>query len=165
MIRVSARIPMVGLPEMRRGSFTLVTRPSTMAPAGIRVLPFSTTACVSCPRKGSPALLLKVASVVSSLTINAVPAGTGELVCAAAIAASNTRQTSTVHFFITPPRVFQPFNLPIVALTLDQPDGEDNSSRALGTTEDKGCAKCNRAGPEGKQACGRSNMAAIFHPL
>ena len=28
---------MVGLPEMRRGSLTLVTRPSTVAPTGIKV--------------------------------------------------------------------------------------------------------------------------------
>jgi len=44
--------------------------------------------------------LLKVARVVSSLTIRAVPAGTGELVCAAAIAATSKRQGRTIHFFI-----------------------------------------------------------------
>jgi hypothetical protein len=42
-IKASGKIPMVGLPVMRRGSRTLVTRPSTIVPAGINVLLFSTT--------------------------------------------------------------------------------------------------------------------------
>src|SRR5271166_2785013 len=67
---------MVGRPEMRRGSLTLVTRPSTIAPAGTSVWPFTITGCARLARKGSPALLLKLASVVSSRTINAVPEGT-----------------------------------------------------------------------------------------
>src|ERR1700719_1870855 len=78
----SGRIPMVGLPEMRRGSLTLVTRPSTVAPTGISVLPLTTTACVTFAWKGSPTRLLKVARVVSRRTMRAVPAGTGALVCA-----------------------------------------------------------------------------------
>jgi hypothetical protein len=69
--------------------------------------------------------------VVSSRAIRAVPAGTGELVCAAAIVlmqehASNRMQGRTVHFFMTPPQMLQPQNLPLVALTLDQTDGRDN---------------------------------------
>src|ERR1700683_2748014 len=68
---------MVGLPEMRRGSLTLVTRPSTVDPAGINVAPFTMTGWLTFPWKGSPTRLLKVARVVSSRTIRAVPAGTG----------------------------------------------------------------------------------------
>src|SRR6478609_246766 len=98
MITASGMIPMVGLPEMRRGSLTFVTRPSTLAPTGIKVWPFTTTGCVMLARKGSPGLLLNVASVVSSRTINAVPAGTGAFVCAASMVASN------VHFFMGPPK-------------------------------------------------------------
>ena len=56
MMTASGRMPIVGLPEMRRGSLTLVTRPSTVAPAGISVCPLSTTGWVRRPRKGSPTL-------------------------------------------------------------------------------------------------------------
>src|SRR5579864_2011687 len=68
---------MVGLPEIRRGSLILVTRPSTVDPIGIRVVPLTTTGWVIFAWKGSPTRLLKVARVVSSRTIRAVPAGTG----------------------------------------------------------------------------------------
>src|SRR4051794_12726054 len=95
----SGRMPRVGFPEMRRGSLTLVTRPSTMAPAGITVLPSTTTGCVMRARKGSPTLLLKVARVVSSLTIRAVPAGTGAGVWATSVAASNA-QGNSIHVFM-----------------------------------------------------------------
>src|ERR1044071_2492258 len=104
MITASGMIPIVGLPEMRRGSLTFVTRPSTLAPAGIKVCPFTTTGCVTLARKGSPALLLNVASVVSSRTINAVPAGTGPFVCAANTVASNV-QGNNIHFFMGPPKL------------------------------------------------------------
>src|SRR6478752_6595674 len=103
MITASGMIPMVGLPEMRRGSLTFVTRPSTLAPTGIKVCPFTTTGCVMLARKGSPALLLNVASVVSSRTINAVPAGTGAFVCAASMVASSV-QGNNIHFFMGPPK-------------------------------------------------------------
>src|SRR6266498_1273129 len=92
-------MPMVGRPEIRRGSLTFVTRPSIVAPAGITILPFSVIGWVTLPWNGSPALLLNVASVVSSLTIRAVPAGTGALVWAASMVASNV-QGNSIHFFI-----------------------------------------------------------------
>ena len=104
MITASGRIPIVGLPEMRRGSLTLVTRPSTVAPAGINVWPFTSTGCVMLPRKGSPGRLLKVASVVSRRTIRAVPAGTGVFVWAASTVASRV-QGNNIHFFMGPPKL------------------------------------------------------------
>jgi len=51
-------------------------------------------------------LLLKVARVVSSFTISAVPAGTGDPLCATEIDASSKLQGRTIHFFITPPQAF-----------------------------------------------------------
>jgi len=39
---------------------------------------------------------------------------------------------------MTPPKVFQPLNIPIVALTLDHADGRDNMRPDRGTSEDKG---------------------------
>src|SRR5277367_5351267 len=48
----SGRSVMLGFPEMRRGSLTLVTRPSTVAPTGIRVLPLTTIAWVIFPFQG-----------------------------------------------------------------------------------------------------------------
>src|SRR5208282_730057 len=126
-ITASGRMPILGLPEIRRGSLTFVTRPSTIAPAGMRVWPLSTTGWLRLPRKGSPGLLLNVARVVSSRTIKAVPAGTGVAVCAAIIvgssrAASSRTQGRAINFFeiirvvIVPPSK----NPQISLLTLDQ---------------------------------------------
>jgi hypothetical protein len=80
--RVSGKMAMVGLPAMRRGSFVLVTRPSTVAPMGITVFPSITTGSVTLAENGSPAFELKVASVVSSFILTAVPVG--RAVCAQA---------------------------------------------------------------------------------
>src|SRR5580704_16555853 len=117
----SGRILIVGLPEMRRGSATLVTRPSILAPAGITVLPLRTTGCVKLPWNGSPGLLLKVARVVSSLTIRAVPAGTGVLLWAAAMVATSRMQGRTVRIFMTPP-LLDTLNILVSTLTVDQFD-------------------------------------------
>src|ERR1035441_6350502 len=78
--RFSGKMAMVGLPAMRRGSLAFVTRPSTVAPMGITVLPSTTTASVTLAENGSPAFELKVASVVSSFILTAVPVG--RAVCA-----------------------------------------------------------------------------------
>src|SRR3974390_2029377 len=99
---------MVGLPEMRRGSLTLVTRPSTVDPTGMTVFPLITTAWVIFPWKGSPTRLLNVASVVSSRTIRAVPAGTGALVWAATLAAISSRPGNRILFFMVPPEILGP---------------------------------------------------------
>src|SRR6266571_2960889 len=128
---------MVGLPEMRRGSLTLVTRPSTVAPTGIKVLPLTTTACVTLAWKGSPTRLLKVARVVSSRTIRAVPAGTGVLVWAASDAASNSTRGRAIHFFMGSPQL-NPEN--ILPLTLVFVDGCDNMLAGQGTIGDKSTA-------------------------
>ncbi len=60
---------------MRRGSVVLVTRPSTVAPTGITVLPSSTTGSVTRAEKASPVFELKVVRVVSSFILTAVPVG------------------------------------------------------------------------------------------
>jgi len=67
---------------MRRGSFVFVTRPSTVVPIGITVFPSITSGSVTLAEKGSPAFELKVASVVSSFILTAVPVG--RAVCAPA---------------------------------------------------------------------------------
>src|SRR5208337_1674877 len=126
----SGRIPIVGLPEIRRGSLNLVTRPSTVAPAGMTVLPSTTTGCVRLPRNGSPTRLLKVASVVSSRTISAVPAGTGPLgglVWATNIVPSRMQTSSSSHFFME----YLPRN-PDVLLTLDPARGRNKRQSVHG---------------------------------
>src|SRR5262249_22679643 len=60
-------------------------------------------ASVTRPENGSPLLLEKVASVFSSFTFRAVPAGKDMLVCAVATVASNVTQRSIVSFLISPP--------------------------------------------------------------
>src|SRR5690349_3308235 len=90
---------------MRRGSLTLVTRPSTVAPTGIKVAPFTTTGCVTFAWKGSPTRLLKVARVVSRRTIRAVPAGTGEPDWAESRADKSKTQGRAIHFFMGPPKI------------------------------------------------------------
>src|ERR1700680_3852974 len=82
---------MVGLPEMRRGSLTLVTRPSTVEPTGITVAPLTTTGWVTFAWKGAPRRCLKVRRVVSSCTMRAVPAGTGTAGCAVTVGDANAR--------------------------------------------------------------------------
>ena len=91
---------MVGLPAMRRGSFALVTRPSTVAPMGITVLPSITTGSVTLAENGSPAFELKVASVVSSFILTAVPVG--RAVCAHAKLAIRMNDVSESVFFMLP---------------------------------------------------------------
>src|SRR5258708_40139948 len=76
-IRCSGKMAIVGLPAMRRGSFALVTRPSTVAPMGITVLPSTTTGAVTLAEDGSPAFELQVARVVSSFILTAVAVGRG----------------------------------------------------------------------------------------
>src|SRR5262249_190439 len=121
---------------MRRGSFTLVTRPSTLAPTGITVFPSTITAWVNCAWNGSPGLLLKVPRVVSTRTIREVPAGTAELVWAASIAAKSSMQGRTIHFFMVPPK--NPGGSS--SSTLDQPVVRDNTQPDRGTSGDKGPA-------------------------
>ena len=88
---------MVGLPAMRRGSFALVTRPSTVAPMGITVLPSITTGSVTRAENGSPAFELKVASVVSSFILTAVPVGRAD--CDQAKLAIRMSEVSKSAFF------------------------------------------------------------------
>src|ERR1035438_80795 len=120
---------------MRRGSLTLVTRPSTVDPKGISVLPLTTTGLVTFPWKGSPTRLLKVARVVSSRTIRAVPAGTGEPVWAASVAAKSRMQGRAIHFFIVPPQTSRAL---LYLLTLVQGRGGDPMRAGQGTSGDKG---------------------------
>src|SRR5712692_9331196 len=94
-------MPIVGLPAMRRGSLIFVTRPCTVVPIGITVLPLSMTASVTRPEKGSPSLLENVERLFCSLTLSEVPAGNDILVCATAAAANNIKQSSTTYFFIS----------------------------------------------------------------
>ncbi len=98
--RFSGKMAMVGLPAMRRGSFALVTRPSTVAPMGITVLPSTTTGAVTLAENGSPAFELKVASVVSSFILTAVPVG--RAVCAQAKLAIKMSDVSENAFFMLP---------------------------------------------------------------
>src|ERR1035438_9199564 len=101
---LSGKIAMVGLPSIRRGSVDLVTRPSTVAPTGITVLPPNITGSVTRAEKGSPALELKVASVVSSFILTAVPVG--REVCAAEKTVARNKLARTTSFFMEPPKVF-----------------------------------------------------------
>src|SRR5229473_5595386 len=75
---------------------------------GITVLPSITTASVTRPENGSPDLLLKVASVFSSFTLSAVPAGSARLVCATAMPAISNKQNRPAKLFLVliPPPVF-----------------------------------------------------------
>src|ERR1700722_20870653 len=96
--RFSGKMAMVGRPAMRRDSLAFVTRPSTVAPIGITVLPLITTGSVTRAEKGSPAFELKVASVVSSFILTAVPVG--KAVCAQAKPASRMSDVNESVFFI-----------------------------------------------------------------
>src|SRR5260370_10532103 len=92
---------MVGLPAIRRGSFVFVTRLSTVEPMGITVLPSTTIGSVTLAENGSPDFELKVASVVSSFILTAVPGG--RAVCAHAKLAIRTSAVSESVFFMLPP--------------------------------------------------------------
>jgi hypothetical protein len=87
----------VGLPAIRRGSFVFVTRPSTVVPIGITVFPSITTGSVTLAWNGSPAFELKVASVVSSFILTAVPVG--RALCAHAKLAIRMSDASESVFF------------------------------------------------------------------
>src|SRR5208337_676446 len=81
-------------------------------------------------RNGSPTRLLKVASVVSSRTISAVPAGTGPLgglVWATNIVPSRMQTSSSSHFFME----YLPRN-PDVLLTLDPARGRNKRQSVHG---------------------------------
>src|SRR3982074_2455298 len=114
--RFSGKMAMVGLPAMRRGSFAFVTRPSTVAPMGITVLPSTTTGAVTLAENGSPAFELKVASVVSSFILTAVPVG--REVCAPAKLAIRMRDVSENAFFMLP--ITSKFNFESLS-TLSEP--------------------------------------------
>src|SRR5712692_10978940 len=73
---------------------------------GITVLPSITTASVTRPENGSPDLLLKVASVFSSFTLSAVPAGRARLVCAKATPVINNKQNRPAKLFLILPPVY-----------------------------------------------------------
>jgi len=89
---------MVGLPAMRRGSLDFVTRPSMVVPIGITVLPSIRTGSVTLAENGSPVFELKVASVVSSFILTAVPVGSA--VCAQAKVASRMSDVSESVLFM-----------------------------------------------------------------
>ena len=95
----SGKMPMVGLPAMRRGSFVFVTRPSIVVPIGITVFPSMTTGSVTLAENGSPAFELKVASVVSSFILTAVPVGRD---CVQAAVAIRISDVSKSVFFMLP---------------------------------------------------------------
>jgi len=80
-----------------------LTRPCTVEPTGITVLPSSITASTTRPEKASPSLLEKVDSVFSSLTLKAVPAGRAMLLCAPAATARHITPSTASIFFIPPP--------------------------------------------------------------
>src|SRR5436190_23518186 len=113
---------MVGLPAMRRGSFTFVTRPSTVAPVGITVLPPRTTGSVTRPVNGSPPLLENVERVFSSFTLTTVPAGSEGLVSATTMVAANNTESSAANFFILSPKLF----LLILNLTVKHCSDQNN---------------------------------------
>src|SRR5580698_6928164 len=96
--RFSGKMAMVGLPATRRGSLDFVTRPSTVVPIGITVLPSMMTGWVTLAENGSPAFELKVASVVSSFILTAVPVG--RAVCGQAQLAIRTSDVSESAFFM-----------------------------------------------------------------
>src|SRR5450755_1382161 len=96
--RCSGKMAIVGLPAMRRGSLALVTRPSTVVPIGITVLPSNRTGSVTRAEKGSPAFELNVARVVSSFILTAVPAG--KAACAEAKLASRISDVSDSVFLM-----------------------------------------------------------------
>jgi hypothetical protein len=58
--------------------------------------------------------------------MRAVPAGTGELVCATAMAAISRMPGRTAHFFIAPPQIVQLVMVKIVVLTLNLPQIRNN---------------------------------------
>src|SRR5215467_7390740 len=100
----SGKSPIVGLPLIRRGPLSFVTRPSITVPAGINCFPSTTTGSASFPWNGSPTLMLKVEIVVCNVTFNGVPSGTeGALVCAHTDTAINSVPAIANSFFITPP--------------------------------------------------------------
>src|SRR5580698_2916292 len=101
--RASGIIPMVGRPEIRRGSLNWATLPCTVAPTGITVLPSSDTASVIRAENGSPVLLERVAILFSSLTVSDVPVGSEILFCAIAISDNNSTPSNVASFLMEPP--------------------------------------------------------------
>ncbi len=111
------------------------------------------TGCVRLARNGSPGLLLKLARVVSSRTIKAVPEGTagpegvGELVWAATMAAISMQTTGMQRKIIS----FLMGTSRELPLTLDQVPEQDKRLTVHGTSGGKGLeALSERAIPKGE---------------
>src|SRR5436190_5519493 len=74
--RRSNRNAIVALPLTRPDSFASVTVPLIWAPDGMAVTPDTVTGLASAPFTGSSTLLLFEASVLNTVTLSDVPAGT-----------------------------------------------------------------------------------------
>ena len=91
---------MVGLPEIRRGSLTLVTRPSTVAPTGINVVPLTTTACVTLAWKWIADLGAESCESSIEPHHQGCACGHGRLVWAASMPAKSRITGRAIHFFM-----------------------------------------------------------------